>query len=219
MDLVVCRFNPNHKVKKSRIQIHEQKCPDRIKYQDKYKLCPYNPNHHPRKESYEKHLLICDSKPNITYEENENNKRANEMNKIASEKEQINYARMKYYKNCVEEPEIIGINKNTMKKNKEKKEKILKKKFRPIVEYDSKRMVEMGDELDEEDNNNNEENNQHEIKNLDADDDFDFDNENINNNMHFYRYNPNDEDKDIDKYSANIINRKEINIILGKKSK
>ena len=29
--LVACRFNPNHRMKPSKREIHEQKCPDRFK--------------------------------------------------------------------------------------------------------------------------------------------------------------------------------------------
>ena len=35
MSLVECRYNPNHRMKASRREIHEQKCPDRFKFPKK----------------------------------------------------------------------------------------------------------------------------------------------------------------------------------------
>ena len=42
MSLVECRYNPNHRMKASKREIHEQKCPDRFKCEKKYKHCPYD---------------------------------------------------------------------------------------------------------------------------------------------------------------------------------
>ena len=86
--MAVCRYNPNHKMKPNRLLIHEQKCPDRLKKQDLYRLCPYNPNHKIEKEKYEQHILVCENKPKITLEEQENIERARKLNDIADEKEQ-----------------------------------------------------------------------------------------------------------------------------------
>ena len=214
--MAICRYNPNHKMKPSRLLIHEQKCPDRLKKQDLYRLCPYNPNHKIEKEKYEKHILECENKPKITLEEQENVERAKQMNDMASEQEQIKFARMKYYKDCVQEPEIPGISKDQMKKNKEKMEKILKKKFKDVAEYEGRFISAMADKDFEQ--INNEENNPHEFDNFDGDFDFEDENENKNvNEIYFYRYNPNDEDKDINKNSANIINPEEIKKILKEK--
>ena len=214
--MAICRYNPNHKMKPSRLLIHEQKCPDRLKKQDLYRLCPYNPNHKIEKEKYEKHILECENKPKITLEEQENVERAKKMNDIASEQEQIKFARMKYYKDCVQEPEIPGISKDQMKKNKEKMEKKLKKKFKDVAEYEGRFISAMADKDFEQ--INNEENNPHEFDNFDGDFDFEDENENKNvNEIYFYRYNPNDEDKDINKNSANIINPEEIKKILKEK--
>ena len=216
--MAICRYNPNHKMKQSRLLIHEQKCPDRLKKQDLYRLCPYNPNHKIEKEKYEKHILECENKPKITLEEQENVERSKKMNDIASEQEQIKFARMKYYKDCVQEPEIPGISKDQMKKNKEKMEKKLKKKFKDVAEYEGRFISAMADKDFEQ--INNEENNPHEFDNFDGDFDFDFEDENENKNVneiYFYRYNPNDEDKDINKNSANIINPEEIKKILKEK--
>ena len=214
--MAICRYNPNHKMKPSRLLIHEQKCPDRLKKQDLYRLCPYNPNHKIEKEKYEKHILECENKPKITLEEQENVERAKKMNDMASEQEQIKFARMKYYKDCVQEPEIPGISKDQMKKNKEKMEKKLKKKFKDVTEYEGRFISAMADKDFEQ--INNEENNPHEFDNFDGDFDFEDENENKNvNEIYFYRYNPNDEDKDINKNSANIINPEEIKKILKEK--
>ena len=214
--MAICRYNPNHKMKPSRLLIHEQKCPDRLKKQDLYRLCPYNPNHKIEKEKYEKHILECENKPKITLEEQENVERAKKMNNMASEQEQIKFARMKYYKDCVQEPEIPGISKDQMKKNKEKMEKKLKKKFKDVAEYEGRFISAKADKDFEQ--INNEENNPHEFDNFGGDFDFEDENENKNvNEIYFYRYNPNDEDKDINKYSANIINPEEIKKILKEK--
>ena len=120
MSLVECRYNPNHKMKPSKREIHEQKCPDRFKCKIKYKHCPYDPLELIKEEDYQKHILNCKSRPNITAEEEEEIEKAKAMNDIATEQEQIRYARQKYYKNCVEEPEIPGLGKKTQKKNKKK---------------------------------------------------------------------------------------------------
>ena len=124
MSLVACRFNPNHKMKASRREIHEQKCPDRFRCQTKFKRCPYDPLELIEEKDYEAHLLVCKSRPRITVEEQEAIERAKELNDIATEKEQIKYAREKYYKGCVEEPDIPGISKKAKKKKIKKKNKI-----------------------------------------------------------------------------------------------
>ena len=213
MELVECRYNPNHIVKKSRIEIHEQKCPDRLKKQNEYKLCPYNPRHHIKKELFEKHKLECENRPKISIEEEKEIEKARDLNDMATEQEQIQYARMKYYKDCIQEPEITGISQNSMRKNKKKRDKIIKKKFEEIAELDSKNIVKYADGLDQDNNNDD---NPHEIDNFEGDLDFDIENDNINEE-YFYKYNPNDEDKDINKYSANIIIPKEIEKILKDK--
>ena len=212
MNYVICRYNPNHKCKPSRIDIHELKCPDRIKKQNDYKLCPYNPSHKIKKELYEKHVLECENKPKLTKEEEEELRRA--QNDMTTEQEKIQHTRMKYYKDCVQEPEIPGINKETMKKNKEKREKIIKKKFEKITEYDANQFI-MADNDSEQENNIE---NPHKIDDFEGDIDLEIEKEDTNiKEEHYYRYNPNDEDKDIMKNSANIINPEEIYRILNDK--
>ena len=213
MNLVACIYNPNHLVKPSRKQIHEMKCPDRFKKQNEFKLCPYNPNHNIKKELYEKHILECPNRPKISYEEEQNIERSKKMNDIATEQEQIQMIRMKLYKDCEQEKEIPGISKENMKKNKEKREKILKKKFKEITESEGRYIAEIADKNDIDQINDNE--NKHEIDNFEGDLDFDLENENKGGKeVFFYRYNPNDEDKDINEYSANIIDPNEIKRIL-----
>ena len=213
MNLVACIYNPNHLVKPSRKQIHEMKCPDRFKKQNEFKLCPYNPNHNIKKELYEKHILECPNRPKISYEEQQNIESSKKMNDIATEQEQIQMIRMKLYKDCEQEKEIPGISKENMKKNKEKREKILKKKFKEITESEGRYIAEIADKNDLDQINDNE--NKHEIDNFEGDLDFDLENENKGGKeVFFYRYNPNDEDKDINEYSANIIDPNEIKRIL-----
>ena len=209
MSLSICRYNKNHKVKPSRIDIHEQKCPDRLKYQNKFKLCPYNPSHKIERELYEQHVSECPNKPKLTYEEEEDLKRAQKMDEIATEPEQIKYDRMKFYKGCVKPEEIIGLNKKMMKKSEKKQENNLKKIFKPLIEYDSNHVKEMAEK---EFNQEDEEDNSHIINDFRGDEGFDL--EKTEKEKHFYNYNPNDEDKDIHKYSANRIYPEEIKQIL-----
>ena len=207
----VCRFNPNHKMKSiTRREIHEQKCPDRLKKQNEYKLCPYNPYHYVRNESYEKHIKDCKDKPKISFQE-EDKEKAKALDDIISEQEQIKYARMKYYKDCIQEPKIVGISDKNMKKNKIKKEKIIKNKFKKVNEKEGNHIASLADADFEQENNGNE------IQNFEADADFESEKIEIDNknNVLYYKYNPNDEDKDIEKFSANIIDANEINEILN----
>ena len=127
MSLVACRYNPNHKMKASKREIHELKCPDRLKCQIKYKQCPYDPLELIREEEYEKHLLECKNRPRITEEEQKTIEKAIEKNNIDEEKEQIKYARERYYKGCVEESDIPGISQKSKKNNKKKQNRISKK--------------------------------------------------------------------------------------------
>ena len=132
MSLVACRYNPNHKMKPSRREIHEQKCPDRFKCPIKYKHCPYDPLELIEEKEYENHLLVCKSRPRITVEEQQAIERAKELNDIATEKEQIRYAREKYYKGCVEEPDIPGMSQKSKRNNQKKQSRKIKEKFAPI---------------------------------------------------------------------------------------
>jgi hypothetical protein len=194
----------------TRREIHEQKCPDRLKKQNEYKLCPYNPYHYVRNESYEKHIKDCKDKPKISFQE-EDKEKAKALDDIISEQEQIKYARMKYYKDCIQEPKIVGISDKNMKKNKIKKEKIIKNKFKKVNEKEGNHIASLADADFEQENNGNE------IQNFEADADFESEKIEIDNknNVLYYKYNPNDEDKDIGKFSANIIDANEINEILN----
>ena len=235
MSLVECRYNPNHKMKPGKREIHEQKCPDRFKCRKKFKYCPYNPLELIPENEYDKHLLECKSRPKITAEEEEEIKRAKTLNNIATEREQIEYARRQYYKGCVEEPEIPGLTKS--KQQQKKNNKKLKEKFSELNKKEANLIVAMAKHDNEEDDN------QHEIKDFPADKLFEFEkeeknfkkkiiddikNEKIKDNKnedneskksYFYEYDPNEEDKNIGKFSANIIDPEEINAILGKNFK
>jgi len=169
MSLVSCIYNPNHKMKPSRKEIHEQKCPDRFKCQTQYKQCPYDPLHKVKKEEYEDHLLNCKSRPKISIEEEREIEKAKTLNDIATEQEQIRYARQKYYKNCVEEPEITGISKKTQKKNKKKQDRNLREKFSELNKKESDHIAAMANKVDDDDD----ENESHNLENFDGDKNFD----------------------------------------------
>ena len=53
-DLVCCRYNKNHKVKRSRLVIHEYKCPDKDRNPDII-VSPFDPNEKINIKNYEKH--------------------------------------------------------------------------------------------------------------------------------------------------------------------
>jgi hypothetical protein len=50
-------------VKQTRLLIHEDTCPDRIK--SNLRICPYNPIHKISAEKYESHKKVCDQRPKI----------------------------------------------------------------------------------------------------------------------------------------------------------
>lgn len=66
MSLVACRYNANHKMKSSRLLIHEDQCPDRKS--KVLKICPFNPVHKLAPESFEKHKRECPHRPVIDTE-------------------------------------------------------------------------------------------------------------------------------------------------------
>jgi hypothetical protein len=156
-------------MKPSRKEIHEQKCPDRFKCQTQYKQCPYDPLHKVKKEEYEDHLLKCKSRPKISIEEEREIEKAKTLNDIATEQEQIRYARQKYYKNCVEEPEITGISKKTQKKNKKKQDRNLREKFSELNKKESDHVAAMANKVDDDDDGNE----SHNLENFDGDKNFD----------------------------------------------
>ena len=61
MNLVSCRYNPNHKMKQTRLLIHEDTCPD--SKGKTLKMCPFNPVHKLTPENYERHKQTCDQRP------------------------------------------------------------------------------------------------------------------------------------------------------------
>ena len=63
MNLVACRYNPNHKMKQTRLLIHEEQCPD--KKGKNLKMCPFNPIHKVTVENYERHKQSCDQRPKV----------------------------------------------------------------------------------------------------------------------------------------------------------
>ena len=115
-DLVCCRYNPNHKVKKSRLTIHEYKCPD--KNNSKVVVCPFDPNEKINVKDYDNH--VRKHQPKI-----DNNLKEAIQNYIRENKQdnhkllqEIRFQELKG--NLVEKkPNIVGIdNKKKKKKNK-----------------------------------------------------------------------------------------------------
>ena len=242
--LVACRFNSNHRMKPSKREIHEQKCPDRFK--KKLVYCPYDPLELIDEKELENHKKICKNRPRITEKEEEEIEEAKKLNDIATEREQIQYARQKYYKGCIEEPQIEGL--GVMKQQKKKANKKLKEKFSEFNNQEANNIVKAADKVDNGDSSDE----NHEIENFPEDLNFNLENEKevennkksvkknkeekknekinkkeenknknvfINNKQNkgnsFYNYDPNDEDKDINQYSANIIVPRTIYAILG----
>ena len=229
MSLVQCRYNPNHRMKASKREIHEQKCPDKYKCKIKYKHCPYDPLELIKEEDYDNHIKICKSRPKITEDEQKNIEKAKALNDIETEKKEIELARKTYYKGCVEEPEDKKTNKNKKNQNKNKEDG-----YEQIREKEEKKIVSII-------NNENEiGESSHIIKDFTGDDNFTLEKEvkekekkdenkskkeknkdtyknesSYNKENYFFKYDPNEEDKDIGKFSANIIVPETINRILG----
>lgn len=203
MSLVECRYNRNHKMKKNKLEIHEQKCPDRLKCKIKYIQCPYDVTHKIKEEEYANHILECKSKPNITVEQQLDIARASALNDIATEKEQIKMAREKFYKGCVVEEEITGLGKSTKKKNKKKQNKLMTEKFSEVTKKEVSligamvsKTGEMGDDGEQE---------VHHLDNFNADQYFDLDDkgETEDKIQNFESINDNNESKNKEKEKDN----------------
>ncbi len=70
MEFATCRYNPNHKnIKKSRLMMHEFKCPDK---NNSLKCCIYNPSHKFLITEIESHQINCPDKPKTIKHENSN---------------------------------------------------------------------------------------------------------------------------------------------------
>ena len=241
MSLVQCRYNPNHRMKPSKREIHEQKCPDRYKCKIKYKYCPYDPLELIKEEDYEEHIKICKSKPRISEEDKKNMDKAIKKNDINKEKKEISIARRSYYKTYSKKDENQDIDsdlqKNNSKNNKYENEKRGGKREKETNEIVDMIKIENENEYES-----------HEIKDFEADNNFDLDdnkedqiqkkgnkkaknkpnkrkeeiisNKNdlnqIKKENYFCKYDPNDEDKEISKYSTNIIIPEKIKEILKK---
>ena len=216
MSLAQCRYNPNHKMKPSKREIHEQKCQDKYRCKIKYKYCPYNPIELIKEEDYDYHILICKSRPRIIVEDRKIMDKSIELNDINKEKKEISISRLSLYKTYSEKEEISELNSNFQKNN----EKRWEKEVNEIVD-----MIKNDNEYES-----------HEIKDFDVDNNFELkdkkenqfqiirgkkakadkkslkeniiinkNNLNIIKENYFCKYDPNEEDKDINKYSANII--------------
>ena len=132
--------------------------------------CKYNKKHIVNKEEYEKHLFECPDR-NEDVEELVNNEIMDTLDEIATEKEQIAYSRKKYYNNCVEEPEIVGLGKKKQK-NKKKKNKYFKEKFAKLKEKEDN----LNNAIYQAERNNNDYNHEiHEIQDFQGDENFNLD--------------------------------------------
>ena len=165
--LVACRYNPNHRMKPSKREIHEQKCPDRFK--KKLVYCPYDPLELIDEKELESHKKICKNRPRITEKDEQEIENAKKLNDIATEKEQIQYARQKYYKGCVEEPQIEGL--EITKQQKKKANKKLKAKFTELNNQEANKIAKAADNSDN--NDSFEVNENHNIEDFPEDEHFD----------------------------------------------
>ena len=137
--------------------------------------CKYNKKHIVNKEDYEKHLFECPDR-NEDVEELVNNEIMDTLDEVATEKEQIAYSRKKYYNNCVEEPEIVGLGKKKQK-NKKKKNKYFKEKFAKVKEKEKN----LNDAIYKAERKDNDNDNNHEIQDFQGDDDFNLDDDDEKN--------------------------------------
>lgn len=62
-EMSTCRYNKAHKVKRTRLFIHEAKCPDAKS--SNLQTCPYNAQHKVSFENMETHKKKCPDKPQI----------------------------------------------------------------------------------------------------------------------------------------------------------
>ena len=74
MSLVQCRYNPNHRVRESRLFAHEYNCPN--KSNPTVRICPYNIMHKIPDYAFKKHVRNCPDKITINKEDEDNLRRA-----------------------------------------------------------------------------------------------------------------------------------------------
>lgn len=63
-DLVTCPYNPCHKMKRCRLQIHITKCQQRNEDEAK-RVCPFNAQHHISAPEYNHHLKTCPNRDTV----------------------------------------------------------------------------------------------------------------------------------------------------------
>ena len=129
-DLVLCPFNPAHKVKKCRLITHKKICPDR---QNKgFVQCPYDPSHQVTIENYDKHKAKCPSKVILNSDlekemeefiKNKNVEKIEINSVIKTEKEDKENIQNNYN-------EIEGLNHIKMKKKKKNNNQKIKNEIR-----------------------------------------------------------------------------------------
>jgi hypothetical protein len=66
MNLAVCRYNSNHKIRVTKLLKHEEACPDRSS--KNLQKCPYNPVHLLNPDRFNAHLEVCPNRPIINKE-------------------------------------------------------------------------------------------------------------------------------------------------------
>ena len=113
--LVSCRYNKNHKVKKSKLFIHECKCSDKNK--SNIVCCPFNSNHKINIKNLEKHKKICENKPKI------NNDFDNKLNMFLNGKNYDNFIKENEKNN---NNNNFDINNDFNENNNNNNEKIIK---------------------------------------------------------------------------------------------
>jgi hypothetical protein len=93
----ICRFNKNHHVLKSRLLLHEYKCPD--SKGKNLKTCVFNIHHKISSEKYQKHINTCPDRPKIDsnlekkiiqYIKNNNQEESKNENEIVITNKRIN---------------------------------------------------------------------------------------------------------------------------------
>ena len=210
--LVACRYNPNHRMKPSKREIHEQKCPDRFK--KKLVYCPYDPLELIEEKELENHKKICKNRPRISEKDEKEIENAKKLNDLATEKEQIQYARQKYYKGCVEEPEIEGL--GNRKQQKKKANKKIKAKFTEFNKQEENKIVDAADKADN--NDSFEANENHNIENFPEDEHFDLGIEKDNEENNKKSVKKNKEDKQ-EENSNKIEESKNKNNFINKQNK
>jgi hypothetical protein len=118
MNTVNCRYNPNHKVKKTKLLKHEETCPNRVG--SDLQRCPFNPIHLMKPDRLELHKRECPDKPKI---DDEVEKEIREYINLQKKETPIIE---KECKKISEDFQVIGMKKTAKKKDHNKRREQLK---------------------------------------------------------------------------------------------